>query len=633
MSRLLSRVRLHVVRLEDRTVPAFLTLVSEPSGHWNSTYNAGGDIVAYPPGYLHSYSFAVGTANDYNAYQDWIPQSYEANYPVPATSTATFTGDLTYRVVAEPGEQDGTPVNVRVNYGVTGSTVESPNWQGYWSLSENAELRASLQLRSGSQSKPLFDRKLEGLNPGVFLDQSGSPTVTGAATIETTIGGTFSISHSVNAQAGFNMTSYWAGTGNLVSFTGYYDLEFVPIRLAEATTLDFKKVQLEYKLSRAVSHPFNFRAYLSDDEKYSPDDTAVAVTNGTVSDPNRWAAGTHNYDLKLTQKVLPTKQRRFILVVADLMDQVGESADASLFVIPRFLPHSRVGFDAKTGAFRRPASELATSGPIWGRISRGTPDFDRLASIQGVWQESGRTFSLPDPVPYAGDDWRVDDLLVPAVTKLTELIELAQDQDRFKSTLLSLNDAFDEEGDHSNSALHYEGRAVDIQADQGEMMEKLTGLALLAGFDFAWNEWDSKVKRSHLHASAGYHGGDPFEAMEHHATVSTSVLRDALAWGFANNLILDPSLLDPLRTDSLIARLNRVDQYAVDTTLTLAKRKRLIAAELNAFKSTVIKDASRKDGQHQFAQLPKGFGVRGVKATQCYLVFTAVALKTAIPVV
>jgi hypothetical protein len=136
-----------------------------------------------------------------------------------------------------------------------------------------------------------------------------------------------------------------------------------------------------------------------------------------------------------------------------------------------------------------------------------------------------------------------------------------------------------------------------------------------------WNEPGGNT--THLHASAGYHSGDPGNEADHHATISTDRLRSALTWAGNNSLVLDPRLLDANSSTSLISRLNKVDQLAADTTLTAAQRHTMIRQQIKSFIATVKTRQGTAAAPDGFAWDPQGFGVRGKKAKKSLLVFDA----------
>src|SRR5205823_1766032 len=124
--------------------------------------------------------------------------------------------------------------------------------------------------------------------------------------------------------------------------------------------------------------------------------------------------------------------------------------------------------------------------------------------------------------------------------RFLELLSSVRADERFKdengndlpgSKLLQINAGFDTEGKHGERSIHYEGRALDIQAN-GKFLQRLAGLAMLAGFDWI-NSDDSK---GHLHVSVQGGHGD-FSA----ATISASLL-----FGANNGLITSANTFDEL---------------------------------------------------------------------------------------
>ena len=67
-----------------------------------------------------------------------------------------------------------------------------------------------------------------------------------------------------------------------------------------------------------------------------------------------------------------------------------------------------------------------------------------------------------------------------------------------------VTDAWDGDGGHSSASVHYEGRAVDLAAGDGDLakMGRLASLAVVAGFEWSFNEVN------HVHASVAPREGD-----------------------------------------------------------------------------------------------------------------------------
>jgi hypothetical protein len=266
--------------------------------------------------------------------------------------------------------------------------------------------------------------------------------------------------------------------------------------------------------------------------------------------------------LVLDQAVRVTQDRRFIIVVAD-DDRTAadpDESDNAMFVIP--LPgHNTKGGFTKAGVFVQGLGENLTSPPITGRISRGTADYARLQDITDVWARVDGTFKDEEPTPYRGDDHLVEPFLVEPLTRFAGLIEEARKQDRLDGSPIRITDGFDEQGEHSRTSLHYEGRAIDFGATD-DTLRRLAGLALLAGFDWV----NVETNRNHLHVS---HSGLP-------ADVSAAALSAAVVFGRENLLIVSQALA--ARLQAQLERVDRQTQQIKGGTLTGLKLKRARAA-------------------------------------------------------
>ena len=255
-----------------------------------------------------------------------------------------------------------------------------------------------------------------------------------------------------------------------------------------------------------------------------------------------------------------TKDKRFIIVVANADGSVDESDpdNNAVFVIPllnnaitqlqkngkvkvlRYGQHA--GFN-NNGDYQFGISETRASGQILpkhnaptvaslGYIFRGTDAFDRLQSLDNIWSGSGfnGTFKDEEPAPYLGDDHLVDPALLEPISRLKDLIVTAQQQSRIPTEQYVISDAFDEQNEHDtlvkdvfNSVIPTSrGRGVDISIPV-DSIPRLSGLALLAGFDWVNNE----SNLNHFHVSS--RGGA--------ADISTADLSAAVKFGADNGLI------------------------------------------------------------------------------------------------
>jgi hypothetical protein len=115
------------------------------------------------------------------------------------------------------------------------------------------------------------------------------------------------------------------------------------------------------------------------------------------------------------------------------------------------------------------------------------------------------------------------------------MINQTRTQMRFGASPLTITEAFDEQGEHSSTSRHYEGRALDIPAEANKV-RKLAGLALLAGFDWVWVEPNATGGGYHLHVS---HSGSS-------TTVSPATILGALSFGRQSGLIRSQQVFQSL---------------------------------------------------------------------------------------
>ena len=168
-----------------------------------------------------------------------------------------------------------------------------------------------------------------------------------------------------------------------------------------------------------------------------------------------------------------------VLVTAACTDPFSSAVALSKKQAP--LPHAlRVGD-------RLPDSgEIATIGPLALRISRGGPDFARLVRCDGpdlVFKDEEGT----------GADRMMTRKLCAKLHRLSPLVE-----GEWPGVRPRVTEAWDERAEHGANSVHYEGRAADLTASDGDprKLGRLARLAVDAGLDWVFYE-----DGSHVHAS------------------------------------------------------------------------------------------------------------------------------------
>lgn len=130
-------------------------------------------------------------------------------------------------------------------------------------------------------------------------------------------------------------------------------------------------------------------------------------------------------------------------------------------------------------------SEAAASGSIKARITRGSQDFGKLVKFDPavVFKDEEKT----------GADLLMTPRLVGCIAALACLV-----QREWPGIKLRVVEAWDENGEHAKTSLHYEGRAADMTTSDrdGSKLGRLAVLAAEAGFDFSLFE-----DKHHVHAS------------------------------------------------------------------------------------------------------------------------------------
>ncbi len=130
--------------------------------------------------------------------------------------------------------------------------------------------------------------------------------------------------------------------------------------------------------------------------------------------------------------------------------------------------------------------ERETCGAIAAPVARGTAAFTRLVSCNDpriVFKDEEGT----------GADRMMTPRLRVRLVKLAGLVRA-----RWPKLSLRVTEAWDEDLEHGERSLHYEGRAADITTSDvdGQKLAELARLATLAGFDWVFFE-----DASHVHVS------------------------------------------------------------------------------------------------------------------------------------
>jgi hypothetical protein len=131
-------------------------------------------------------------------------------------------------------------------------------------------------------------------------------------------------------------------------------------------------------------------------------------------------------------------------------------------------------------------SEKSASGPIRKKIRRTDPEFASLVS------NTNPKITFKDEEG-TGADRMMTSRLSEKLNNLADLVAA-----EWPGTKLRVTEAWDENDEHSPTALHYEGRAADLTTDpvSGAKLGRLARLAVHAGLDWVFFE-DSR----HIHVS------------------------------------------------------------------------------------------------------------------------------------
>jgi hypothetical protein len=125
-------------------------------------------------------------------------------------------------------------------------------------------------------------------------------------------------------------------------------------------------------------------------------------------------------------------------------------------------------------------------GSVQGRITRGDPEWRQLTACQAphvMFKDEERT----------GADRRMTHRLCELLGRLEGYVEK-----EWPSVTLRITEAWDEDGEHGRSSLHYLGRAADLTTSDADprRLGRLARLAVDAGLDWVYFE-----DRSHVHVS------------------------------------------------------------------------------------------------------------------------------------
>lgn len=133
-----------------------------------------------------------------------------------------------------------------------------------------------------------------------------------------------------------------------------------------------------------------------------------------------------------------------------------------------------------------PEDSQQASGPSKGKITRNSPEFDKLKPCYN------------NAIIFKDEEGTGADRLMSkrCQDKLNTLADLVRRQ--WPTVKLVVTEAWDEQGQHSENSLHYEGRAVDLRLSDKDRTKigYLGRLAVDAGFDWVYYQ-----KRTHIHAS------------------------------------------------------------------------------------------------------------------------------------
>lgn len=559
--------RLSLERLEDRTVPAQLLVMSGSS----ISYSPSSNLI------LSDGEYPIVEGSQWYAVSP-IPRLVAAGDS--STASIAVQGSLKLKVVPDEGDAPGDLVGIQVSaVGVAFANVIDPE-------SLAGTFAASVKFPGDEEFRDLVP------TPGDLWTTTSYVSPTYDGTLATfwyayfglayqwdlskhnlRIGDEFTFNYSVTCSARPDPVALmWDGTGYGGSAPGlaYFDTQseglsqmlavrvapaFPDIIVTDATTTDVvnrRKIDVKYEIKDAPSEPFELSVYQSADQYYDEDDKShflgkMKITKKSdlsVTKPGK----PHKKTLELPSYAPPvniTKELRFIIVVANESGAANEldATNDSMFVIPIL----RRGFFRANGAFdtqthtdpvtNHKENDVSFAGAITGMISRGTDDFNVLEQTgnfsdlwRGIELSNGAHGDFPSeqfpPAPYQDDNFLLNPAMTVPLNFFKDLLTTAIKQGRMKSLkALNVTAALNEDGRHQISpeaSLHYEGRAVDFIVNGALMSKTMVGLGVLAGFD-----WADFENNNHLHfAARAEASADGF-----HATVSAKAMIQTLDWG------------------------------------------------------------------------------------------------------
>jgi hypothetical protein len=138
------------------------------------------------------------------------------------------------------------------------------------------------------------------------------------------------------------------------------------------------------------------------------------------------------------------------------------------------------------GARLPDVAENEAVGAVQFRLTRGSTGWQRLihcSSPKILFKDEERT--------------RADFMMTPRLCELLARLSLIVDRE-WPGLMLRVTEAWDEDGEHGRSSLHYEGRAADLTTSDSDpnRLGRLARLAVDSGFDWVYYE-----NRTHVHVS------------------------------------------------------------------------------------------------------------------------------------